>query len=85
MEYPIIINIPYSQAKKVAGNSVSVPVIKAIAGEMIKALNEQQAIKQDKELNLFENSATNKNDFNDFKHSRGYDSISLNGIWAASK
>ena len=32
------INIPYSQARKVAGNSVSVPVIKAIAGEMINAL-----------------------------------------------
>ena len=34
---------------------------------------------------LMEFPATNKNDFNDFKHSRGYDSISLNGIWAASK
>ena len=37
-----IINIPYSQARKVAGNSVSVPVIQAIAGEMIKALDEQK-------------------------------------------
>lgn len=34
-----IINIPYSQARKVAGNSVSVPVIEAIAQEMIKSLN----------------------------------------------
>lgn len=32
------INLPYSGLRKVAGNSVSVPVIKAIAGEMIKAL-----------------------------------------------
>ncbi len=32
------INLPYSQARKVAGNSVSVPVIKAIAGEMMKAM-----------------------------------------------
>jgi uncharacterized protein YqgC (DUF456 family) len=29
----------------VAGNSVSVPVIKAIAGEMIKALQAQKAFK----------------------------------------
>lgn len=34
-----IINIPYSQARKVAGNSVSVPVIKSIACEMLKSLN----------------------------------------------
>jgi DNA (cytosine-5)-methyltransferase 1 len=32
------INLPYSGLRKVAGNSVSVPVIKAIAGEMLKAL-----------------------------------------------
>ena len=48
-----IINIPYSQARKVAGNSVSVPVIQAIAGEMIKALDEQEAAVKYKELNLF--------------------------------
>ena len=34
------INIPYSQLRKVAGNSVTVDVIKAIAGQMIKSLNE---------------------------------------------
>ncbi|HHV7072123.1 TPA: DNA cytosine methyltransferase, partial [Haemophilus influenzae] len=33
------INIPYSQVRKVAGNSVSVPVIRAIAGSMINSLN----------------------------------------------
>ena len=33
------INIPYSQLRKVAGNSVTVPVIKAIAKEMLSALN----------------------------------------------
>lgn len=33
-----IINIPYSQVRKVAGNSVSVPVIRAIAREIISAL-----------------------------------------------
>jgi len=32
------INLPYSVVRKVAGNSVSIPVIKAIAGEMIKTL-----------------------------------------------
>lgn len=35
------INLPYSQARKVAGNSVSVPVIKAIAEQMIDAMNKQ--------------------------------------------
>jgi DNA (cytosine-5)-methyltransferase 1 len=40
------INIPYSQLRKVVGNSVSVPVIKAIAGEMIKALDQKQKLKQ---------------------------------------
>ncbi|MGB0838749.1 MAG: DNA cytosine methyltransferase [Chitinophagales bacterium] len=33
-----IINLPYTQVRKVAGNSVTVPVIKAIAGEMMLAL-----------------------------------------------
>lgn len=39
-----IINLPYSQTRKVAGNSVSVPVIKAIAKQMIKALKEEAPI-----------------------------------------
>ncbi|MEO5333965.1 MAG: DNA cytosine methyltransferase [Magnetococcus sp. YQC-5] len=37
-----IINIPYSQLRKVAGNTVTVPVVKAIAVEMIKSLEAQQ-------------------------------------------
>jgi DNA (cytosine-5)-methyltransferase 1 len=40
------INIPYSQLRKVIGNSVSVPVIEAIAGEMIKALEQKQKLRQ---------------------------------------
>jgi DNA (cytosine-5)-methyltransferase 1 len=40
------INIPYSQARKVAGNTVTVPVIEAIATEMIKALNHKQRPKK---------------------------------------
>ncbi len=47
------INVPYSQARKIAGNSVTVPVIKAIAGEMIKSLNEKQKAVNIKQLNLF--------------------------------
>ena len=39
------IALPYSGVRKVAGNSVSVPVIKAIAGEMIKTLQAQKAFK----------------------------------------
>lgn len=45
------INIPYSQARKVAGNSVSVPVIKAIAGEIINSL-EQKKIPKVEAFNL---------------------------------
>lgn len=37
-----IINIPYSQCRKVAGNSVTVPVIKAIANEMLKSMQENR-------------------------------------------
>lgn len=38
-----IINLPYTQVRKVAGNSVSVPVITAIAGEMMKSLKDNKA------------------------------------------
>lgn len=49
-----VINIPYSQVRKVAGNSVSVPVIKAIAEEMIKAMNQKQtAVKEYVQASLF--------------------------------
>jgi DNA (cytosine-5)-methyltransferase 1 len=49
------INIPYSQARKVAGNSVSVPVVEAIAGEMINALKMQkEATKETIQLMLLE-------------------------------
>lgn len=34
------INIPYSQARRVAGNSVSVPVVAAIAREVVRSLRE---------------------------------------------
>ncbi len=37
-------NIPYSAVRKLAGNSVSIPVIKSIAIEMIKALQNDQKI-----------------------------------------
>ena len=49
------INIPYSQSRKVAGNSVSVPVIQAIAGEMMNSLqNKKSAIKEPVQLTLLE-------------------------------
>jgi DNA (cytosine-5)-methyltransferase 1 len=44
------INLPYSQARKVAGNSVSVPVIKAIAGEMIKAMQTKKVVCNQKNI-----------------------------------
>jgi len=49
------INLPYSQARKVAGNSVSVPVIKAIAGEIMNALQaKKDAVKETIQLTLLE-------------------------------
>jgi DNA (cytosine-5)-methyltransferase 1 len=40
------INIPYSQVRKVAGNTVTVPVIEAIATKMIQALKDKQPSKK---------------------------------------
>jgi DNA (cytosine-5)-methyltransferase 1 len=49
------INLPYSGLRKVAGNSVSVPVIKAIAEEMIKTLQLQKtALKTPMQFTLCE-------------------------------
>ena len=49
------INIPYSQSRKVAGNSVSVPVIKSIAKEMISAMqNNTKALNEIVQLTLLE-------------------------------
>lgn len=48
------INIPYSQARKVAGNSVSVPVIKSIAGQIIMSLEKNKpAINEPQQIKLF--------------------------------
>jgi DNA (cytosine-5)-methyltransferase 1 len=41
------INIPYSQLRKVAGNSVSVPVIEVIAKEMIRSLENKPPTKME--------------------------------------
>ena len=53
------INVPYSQSRKIAGNSVTVPVIRAIAGEMIKALDNKKNALNIKQLNIFDNEHTN--------------------------
>ena len=50
-----VINIPYSQVRKVAGNTVSVPVIKAIAGEMLDAIQKnKKAVKPSVQTSLFQ-------------------------------
>ncbi len=55
------INLPYSQARKVAGNSVSVPVIKAIAKEMLSAMsNKKTPSIEPMQLTLLES----KNEYN---------------------
>jgi DNA (cytosine-5)-methyltransferase 1 len=41
------INIPYSQLRKVVGNSVSIPVVEAIAKEMIKSLEIKPTAKRE--------------------------------------
>ncbi|HGM2172357.1 TPA: DNA cytosine methyltransferase [Neisseria gonorrhoeae] len=46
------INIPYSQVRKVAGNSVSVPVIEAIAENMLASLSGK--VEQKGQLDLLE-------------------------------
>lgn len=40
-----IINIPYSQVRKVAGNSVAIPVVQSIALAMLNALEENQPVR----------------------------------------
>ena len=54
------INIPYSQARKVAGNSVSIPVIEAIAGEMMNALKSTHEAKNTIPLTLLEHKNEHK-------------------------
>lgn len=52
-----VINIPYSQARKVAGNSVTVPVISAIAECMIRTLQQRivaQRVEYPNNLFLYE-------------------------------
>lgn len=50
-----IINIPYSQVRKVAGNTVSVPVVKAIANEMLNSMEQNKtAIKEYIQASLFQ-------------------------------
>ncbi len=47
------INLPYSQLRKVVGNSVTVPVIQAIAENMLKALETQKPREQTIQMTLF--------------------------------
>lgn len=44
--------LPYSKVKKQCGNSVAVPVIKAVAKQMIKALNQYDDEKKEKKQSL---------------------------------
>lgn len=47
--------VPYTQIRKQAGNSVSVPVIKAVASEMIKSINNKKLAKpQLKQIDIWE-------------------------------
>lgn len=46
------INVPYTQIRKIAGNTVSVKVIELIAKEVFKALYDKKINHQDKQLEL---------------------------------
>ena len=47
--------VPYAQIRKQAGNSVSVPVIKAVASEMLSSINKRKIAKpQPKQLNIWQ-------------------------------
>jgi DNA (cytosine-5)-methyltransferase 1 len=48
------INVPYTQVRKLAGNSVTVPVIEAIAAQMIKSLNEKEPASTSVQLSISE-------------------------------
>jgi DNA (cytosine-5)-methyltransferase 1 len=48
-----IINVPYTQIRKIAGNSVTVPVIRAIAGEVIKSMESRISNKKKYQMSLF--------------------------------
>lgn len=49
-----IINVPYSQVRKLAGNAVTIPVIKAIAREMLKAIELKSPKQESVQLSLLE-------------------------------
>lgn len=49
-----IINVPYSQIRKLAGNSVTVPVIKLIAKNLVKSIEAKSPISINKQIQLFE-------------------------------
>lgn len=53
---------------------------KALRGTYAKELGDKVLSTLYNEI-LLEFPATDSEDFNDFKHSRGYDSIVLTGIW----
>lgn len=46
------INVPYTQARKIAGNSVTVRVIELIANEVKKAIENKKAIEKHKQIEL---------------------------------
>ncbi|GAB1441882.1 DNA cytosine methyltransferase [Ignavibacteriales bacterium] len=49
------INVPYSQIRKLAGNSVTVPVIKLIADRLVRAIESKNIYVKEQQLSLFEN------------------------------
>ena len=51
------ITVCYTQIRKQLGNSVSVPVIKAVAKEMLRSIREKQpSLSQEKQLSLWKES-----------------------------
>jgi len=48
------ITVPYTQARKIAGNSVTVPVIKAIAKNIIRSMNNKEPAVRIEQMELWE-------------------------------
>jgi DNA (cytosine-5)-methyltransferase 1 len=49
-----IINVSYTAMRKLTGNSVAVPVIKAVAKQMLEAINSKKIAQTSKQLSLLE-------------------------------
>lgn len=53
-----VINVSYAAMRKLTGNSVAVPVFKAVAKQMIEAIQHRKLIQEVKQLSIFDHDHT---------------------------